>query len=176
MLSAYVVILRTSALNTVCNDGYMRRQRLAVMCDSRTCVVTAGRNKKKEQTALLAKMDAYCQEQTSMALADFPGSVSGGGTVAPPGPRPGPAVSAPLAPCGPCVPVSGGGRAGDPSSRKTALLGPVSPRFGAFDFSTRIKERRGEPRHSSHKAPQCGAFFGFRHRRPVAEKPAGERR
>ena len=44
MLSTHVVILRTSTLNTVCNDGYMRRQRLAVMCDSRTCVVTAGRN------------------------------------------------------------------------------------------------------------------------------------
>ena len=42
MLSMYVVILRTSSLNTVCNDGYMRQQRLAVMCDSRTCVVTAG--------------------------------------------------------------------------------------------------------------------------------------
>ena len=44
MLSAHVVILRASALNTVCNDGYMRRQRLAVMRDRRTCVVTAGRN------------------------------------------------------------------------------------------------------------------------------------
>ena len=71
MLSAHVVILRTSALNTVCNDGYMRQQRLAVMCDNRTCVVTAGRNKKKEQTALLAKMDAYCLERDGMALADF---------------------------------------------------------------------------------------------------------
>ena len=71
MLSAHVVILRASALNTVCNDGYMRRQRLAVMCDSRTCVVTAGRNKKKERAALLKKTDAYCVEQAGMALADF---------------------------------------------------------------------------------------------------------
>ena len=44
MLSTHVVILRTSARNTVCNDGYMCRQRLAVMCDRHTCVVTAGRN------------------------------------------------------------------------------------------------------------------------------------
>lgn len=44
MLSTHVVILRTSSLNTVCNNGYMRRQRLAVMRDRRTCVVTAGRN------------------------------------------------------------------------------------------------------------------------------------
>ena len=42
MLFTHVVILRTSSLNTVCNDGYMRQQRLAVMCDSRTCVVMAG--------------------------------------------------------------------------------------------------------------------------------------
>lgn len=48
---------------------------------------------------------------------------------------------------------------------KTAPLGPVSPRFGAFDFSTRIKNRRGEPRRSGHKAPQCGAFPRFRYRR-----------
>ena len=33
MLSTHVVILRTSTLNTVYNDGYMRRQRLAVMCE-----------------------------------------------------------------------------------------------------------------------------------------------
>ena len=42
MLFTHVVILRTSSLNTVCNDGYMRQQRLAVMCDSRNCVVMAG--------------------------------------------------------------------------------------------------------------------------------------
>ena len=71
MLPTHVVILRTSSLNTVCNDGYMRQQRLAVMCDSRTCVVTAGRNKKKEQTARLAKMDAYCLEQAGLPLTDF---------------------------------------------------------------------------------------------------------
>lgn len=62
-----------------------------------------------------------------------------------------------------------------PPGWKTAPLGPVSPRFGAFDFCTRIKDRRGEPRRSSHKAPQCGAFFGFRHRRSVAGNDAGER-
>ena len=71
MLSTHVVILRTSTLSTVCNNGYMCRQRLAVMCDSRTCVVTAGRNKKKERAALLKKMDAYCLEQPGVALADF---------------------------------------------------------------------------------------------------------
>ena len=42
---------------------------------------------KQEQAALLEKMDAYCLEQTGMALADFRGPVSGGGTVAPPGPQ-----------------------------------------------------------------------------------------
>ena len=95
----------------------------------------------------------------------FPGPVSGGGTAAPPGPQPGPAVSTPSAPCAPCVPVSGRGRARAPPRRETAPLGPVSPRFGAFDFSTRIKERRGEPRRSGHKALQCGAFPGFGYRR-----------
>lgn len=49
--------------------------------------------------------------------------------------------------------------------KKNAPRSPVSGPFGAFDFSTRIKNRRGEPRRSGHKAPQCGAFPRFRYRR-----------
>ena len=45
----------------------------------------------------------------------------------------------------------------------------ISQGLGAFDFSTRIKDRRGEPRRSSHKAPQCGAFRLLRYRR--SERP-----
>ena len=84
--------------------------------------------------------------------------VSGGDTATTPGSLPGPAVSAPLAPCEPCVPVSGGGRAGTPPNRKTAPLGPVSPQFGAFDFCTRIKGGGRKRPPPGHKAPQCGAF------------------
>ena len=117
---------------------------------------------KQEQAALLEKMDAYCLEQTGMALADFRARYLVGGTAAPPGPQPGPAVSTPSAPCAPCVPVSGRGRARAPPRRETAPLGPVSPRFGAFDFSTRIKGGGRKRPPPAHKAPQCGAFPDFR--------------
>ena len=120
---------------------------------------------KQEQAALLEKMDAYCLEQTGMALADFRARY----LVEEPQPRQAPSLAQLCARRRPRVrPVcrfQKEGGPGAPPRRETAPLGPVSPRFGAFDFSTRIKERRGEPRRSGHKAPQCGAFPGFGYRR-----------
>ena len=119
---------------------------------------------KQEQAALLEKMDAYCLEQTGMALADFRARY----LVEEPQPRQAPSLASCEHAVGPVVrPVCRFQAEGGPgpARRETAPLGPVSPRFGAFDFSTRIKDRRGEPRRSGHKAPQCGAFLGFRYRR-----------
>ena len=73
-----------------------------------------------EQAALLEKMDAYCLEQTGMALADFR-PVSGGGNCSPSGPQSGSDVSTLSAPCAPCVPVSGGARARPRPRWETAL-------------------------------------------------------
>ncbi|GAA6308401.1 hypothetical protein F260042K2_42300 [Flavonifractor plautii] len=45
--------------------------------------------------------------------------------------------------------------------KKNAPRSPVSGPFGAFDFSTRIKEGGRKRPPPGHKAPQCGAFPAF---------------
>lgn len=117
---------------------------------------------KQEQAAAAGKDGRLLPGADRYGVGGFPGPVPGGGTAAPPGSQSGPAVSTPSAPCAPCVTCSGGGRARAPPSQKTAPLGPVSPRFGAFDFSTRIKGGGRKRRPPAHKVPQCGAFPDFR--------------
>ena len=118
----------------------------------------------QERAALLEKMDAYCLEQAGLPLTDFrarylaeeqqPHQAPGLAQLrACHWPRVGP-VCRFLAEAGP-----------SPPGRKTAPLGPVSPRFGAFDFRTRIKGGGRKRPPPAHKAPQCGAFLRFRYRR-----------